>query len=80
MKNAPSTTGKQSGGGRSNAPSKSGGSSKGSSSGSKEGSKKQQFQKISFPQNIKIPQFPNPNGFCLLRFGNWGNLCFNSKA
>jgi len=40
LKNAPSTTGKPSGGGRANnPPSKSGGSSKGSSSGSKSGSK-----------------------------------------
>lgn len=48
MKNAPSTTGKQSGGGRSNAPSKSGGSSKGSSSGSKEGLKNNNFKKFLF--------------------------------
>ncbi len=41
MKNAPSTTGKPSGGGRSNAPSKpSGGGSKAPSSGSKGSSKK----------------------------------------
>ena len=40
MKNAPSTTGNKSGGGRSNAPSKPGGSSKGTSSDSKGGSKK----------------------------------------